>query len=421
MTPPNQMIRYSILEFPQSIGHLIRTIEKISKERKENCYLVGGFVRDWILKVPNADLDIAVEGDGNAFARELALQTQATLKCFERFETSTLGIQGGGKLDVSTCRSEVYDSEGELPRVTRSNIQGDLFRRDFTVNAMALKIQSRHFLELIDPFHGKQDLKSKILRALHAKSFLEDPTRIFRASRFQARWHGKIHPQTQRWILDAVQTGCLTRVSAFRIWKELHLIWNEPYPSKILDQLQAWKTFKPWNIRYSGQIFPSKVRQWVKFFNQKFNQTIDPRDLYFLDFFSGWTSQQMIQWENQFPLSRLEKRLLNQWIRIREDFQHGATMSWSQKDRVLKKIHPAMQAFLCLCESEPFQPYVVHYFRKITSLTPWIQMKDLVRDNRFIPSQYTEILSEALGKQVEKKFPNQEQLLKWLHQRYGSK
>jgi tRNA nucleotidyltransferase (CCA-adding enzyme) len=188
-------------------------------------YLVGGPVRDLLLRRPLVDLDMVVDGDAPAFARRLARALSVPVRVHERFGTATLPLPGAGQLDVARSRRETYAGPGALPRVEPAPIAEDLGRRDFTINAMALELAPGR--RLLDPFGGKADLARRLVRMLHSGSAVDDPTRAFRAVRYANRLGFRVDPETRRWIAQASRTGALDAVSGDRLRRELRLIFSE--------------------------------------------------------------------------------------------------------------------------------------------------------------------------------------------------
>src|SRR5258708_25452820 len=146
-------------KIPSQTTALLKKIGRLADERGESAYAVGGFVRDLFSGHPVMDIDITVEGEGVTFAEKLARLTGSEVEAFTRFGTSIVVIPSFGKVDVATTRSESYESPGALPSVKKSGIIQDLYRRDFTLNAMALSLSPGYFLKLLDPFGGLADLK----------------------------------------------------------------------------------------------------------------------------------------------------------------------------------------------------------------------------------------------------------------------
>lgn len=192
-------------------------------------YLIGGSIRDLLLGEPSPDLDLTVVGDGIAFARVLAQEVEATVIEERRFLTAKIETPDG-TIDVATARRETYPRPGALPQVEPGTIADDLARRDFTVNAMALRLDGRGPQRLLDPFGGRDDLKRRCLRVLHDRSFHDDPTRILRAARYAARLGFRLEPKTRRLAQEAVRAECLDTVSRERLRRELFLLLDEAYP-----------------------------------------------------------------------------------------------------------------------------------------------------------------------------------------------
>ena len=186
------MLVNNLENLPQDILRLFRQIGKIAQENNCRVYIVGGMIRDLYLGRENFDFDIVVEGDGIALAKKLADKFKAKLVDHEKFATAVLFVPNGIKIDIATARKETYEHPGALPNVVPGNIEDDLSRRDFSINAMAASLNPEDFGELIDFFDGLSDLKKKEIKVLHDLSFIDDPTRILRAIRFEQRLKFKI-------------------------------------------------------------------------------------------------------------------------------------------------------------------------------------------------------------------------------------
>ena len=191
-------------------------------------YLVGGPVRDALLGAPVLDLDLAVEGDAPALARQLSAGLNGRATIHERFGTATVSAQGI-RADLVTARRESYPSPGQLPLVTPGSINDDLARRDFSVNAMALPLSPSDGF-LIDPLGGFDDLRAGVVRTLHRRSFVDDPTRMMRAVRYEQRFGFAIHKGTLDDMSEAVSAGHMDVVSGDRWRHELDRILEEDSP-----------------------------------------------------------------------------------------------------------------------------------------------------------------------------------------------
>jgi tRNA nucleotidyltransferase (CCA-adding enzyme) len=190
------------------------------------------------MRVENFDVDIVVEGDGIRFAEEFEKNFPCRIRTHKKFGTAIILFPDGSKIDVATARLEVYDSPAALPTVEKGSIKMDLYRRDFTINTLAIQLNPKGFGELIDFFGGVKDIKEKAIRVLHNLSFVEDPTRVFRAIRFEQRLGFQIGKHTQNLMKNAVKMGFMERLSGGRVLSELILILQEDHPFPALRRMK---------------------------------------------------------------------------------------------------------------------------------------------------------------------------------------
>ncbi|WP_413379627.1 CBS domain-containing protein [Alkalihalobacillus sp. 1P02AB] len=250
---------------PSELYSLLRLIGEEADKEGLDAYLIGGFVRDLLLKKENQDIDIVVEGDAIAFCQKIALMMDGHVQEHPQFGTATLILPSQIKIDFVSSRTEFYTGPAVLPTVTYSNIKEDLARRDFTINAMAVKLNASSFGELLDYFQGKDDLVKGKIRILHTLSFIEDPTRIFRAIRFAHRFQYQLATQTKE--LAKAAGSSLRKLSKTRLKSELKLITKEkdwPIMFRELDDLFVW-----------SHLFecPPTIENW-----QIFNQLIEQEE-----------------------------------------------------------------------------------------------------------------------------------------------
>jgi tRNA nucleotidyltransferase (CCA-adding enzyme) len=229
--------------FPDRIQKLLMEFGRVGDALGYSVYAVGGFVRDLLLRVENFDVDIVVEGDGIRFAEEFEKKFSCRIRTHKKFGTAIILFPDGLKVDVATARWEVYDSPAALPTVESASIKMDLYRRDFTVNTLAIQLNPKAFGELIDFFGGVKDVKEKTIRVLHNLSFVEDPTRVFRAIRFEQRFGFQIGKHTQNLMRNAVKVGFLERLSGGRVLSEIILILREEDPLPALKRMRDFNLF----------------------------------------------------------------------------------------------------------------------------------------------------------------------------------
>ena len=242
---------------------LITRLAHLAADRASPLYIVGGRVRDLLLDRPAADLDLVVEGDALELVRALAIDQGGEAVVHPRFGTATYRA-GNLVFDLATARTETYSRPGVLPDVRPGPIEEDLVRRDFTVNAMALRLSPPDAGTLLDRFGTRQDVENGLIRVLHLGSFVDDPTRIMRAIRYEQRLGFQIEPSTL--ALLSRDLHLLPSVGVDRLRRELDLFLMEPAPELPLlraDSLGVLRTIDPalkLDARLS-EIFQSARRQ----------------------------------------------------------------------------------------------------------------------------------------------------------------
>lgn len=228
-------------KIPDIYYNLLQTVGELGDKKGVQVYAVGGFVRDLLLDRVNLDMDITVEGDGIEFARSLAEILGGRVRSHPKFQTGIVIFTDGNgqeqRIDVATARLEYYEYPGALPTVELSSIKMDLGRRDFTINALAIRLNHAHFGDLVDPFGAQRDMKEKTIRVLHSLSFIEDPTRVLRAIRFEKRFGFKIEQQTEKLIKHCLQLGFFHSLSGARLMNELKHIFDERNPLLCIERM----------------------------------------------------------------------------------------------------------------------------------------------------------------------------------------
>ncbi|MBI5953239.1 MAG: CCA tRNA nucleotidyltransferase [Chloroflexi bacterium] len=242
-----RLLRDPIL-IPSEKQNLLSEIAAQAESLGMSCYVVGGFVRDLLLGQPINDLDIVVEGDAVKLGKSLVEKFGGKLTTHYKFHTAIWAIPSmfnveRSTLDLITARTETYSRPGALPTVTPSTIEDDLRRRDFTINAMAIRLDGDHFGELLDPLNGQDDLEKKIVRVLHPRSFIDDPTRIFRAVRYEQRYSFILHPSSFI-LINPESLTIIQALSGERIRHEFDLIFEEGNSHQMIVRLGELDVFK---------------------------------------------------------------------------------------------------------------------------------------------------------------------------------
>ena len=229
-------------QLPAELVSFMKQAGKLAASKGERLYLVGGVVRDLFLGQTNLDIDLVVEGNTVALARQLIDNKPGKITIHQRFNTAKLQWHEWS-IDLATARLESYVRPGALPTVKPSSLADDLFRRDFTINAMAIELNPDGYGHLIDLYGGREDLEHKLIRILHEKSFTDDATRIWRSLRYEQRLGFQLDPDTLRLLVRDI--SMLDTISSDRIRYELECILKEECPEKVIkraDELGVLKS-----------------------------------------------------------------------------------------------------------------------------------------------------------------------------------
>ncbi len=327
---------------PKRWYELLEESGKLAQDMGCLAYTVGGFVRDIMLGRPNLDLDLVVEGDGIEFARRLADRYHGRIKAHHKFKTAVVIFPDDSRVDVATARLEYYEYPAALPTVELSSIKMDLFRRDFTVNALAVSLNPTSFGQVQDFFGAQRDIRDKIIRVLHSLSFVEDPTRILRAIRFEQRFGFTIGGQTLRLIKNALHLNLFNRLSGSRIFHELTLILDEETPLDSLGRLQELGILQALHpdlelTSKRADVLEEleKVRNWYGLLYIKPDPT--PWKMYFLGLTMGLKREQARDILRRLNLSRRDK---NEFLTLREQISEalGSLMGWREKTNNLSEL-----------------------------------------------------------------------------------
>jgi tRNA nucleotidyltransferase (CCA-adding enzyme) len=276
---------------------LLKDIGRVADGLGYNVYAIGGFVRDVYLRFENYDIDIVVEGDGIKFARSFAAAYQGKVKEHKRFGTAVVQLRDGLKIDIASARLEYYEHPAAAPQVEWSSIKLDLYRRDFTINTLAIQLNQSSWGSLIDFFGAVRDIKEKFIRILHNLSFIEDPTRIFRALRFEQRFSFRLSKLTRSLMENAIKLELLKSLSGRRIFTELQLILKEDKALSIIRRMEEFgllSCIHP-SIRWTPAVrsLLNNCREIVSWFTLLFlEQRCDQWLVYFLGLIDPLSSQE---------------------------------------------------------------------------------------------------------------------------------
>lgn len=350
-----------------------------------NAYLVGGIIRDTILKSSTKDIDIAIEGNAIKAGYALNRILEGKLETHKNFGTISI-FKDNMRIDLATTRKEIYRHPGALPIVSKSNIYEDLRRRDFTINAIALSISKNNYGEIFDPFDGTGDIKRKLIRVLYEKSFIDDPTRIFRALRYKSRLNFKLEVLTEKLLSDAILKSMIEKISKQRIMNELKLIFTEKTYQKILKDLKKYKIF----------MFSKKKLKNI-------TAVGDLKYYYFLNLIGA----------ESFPLSNQEKKIINDLKKLaalRKLIKRTTTNSslyytlngFDEKViKVISKLYPDLK-------------YAIQRYQSLKKTKPLINGKDLKKLRIKTGPAFKEILTKIYKLQLDRKIRNKKTAIVFL-------
>jgi tRNA nucleotidyltransferase (CCA-adding enzyme) len=295
---------------PAEYLNMIRTAGKLAGELELRLYLVGGVVRDLLLGKPNFDFDLVVEGDALELANRLAQREEGEIIVHRRFGTAKLRRKKAN-IDFATARTETYAHPGALPMVRFSSIEDDLYRRDFTINAMAIHLNLNNFGKLVDPCKGEKDLNSKLIRILHEKSFTDDATRILRAIRYEQRFDFQLESTTERLLHRDL--SMLNTISGARIRHELELILKEEYPEKTLRRASELGILKKIHPSLKGDSWLEEKFRQARSFNHS-----TPIALYFSLLFYHLSQKDVEDIVRRLNIPKTTARVIRDTLHIQE-------------------------------------------------------------------------------------------------------
>jgi tRNA nucleotidyltransferase (CCA-adding enzyme) len=372
---------------PARVFDLLAKLGEVADSLGYHVYAVGGFVRDILLHQENLDIDVVIEGDGISFAKTLAAVLNGRVRAHEKFRTAVVVLPDSLKIDVATARLEYYKSPAALPIVEMGSIKFDLYRRDFTVNTLSIKLNADQFGTLIDFFGGQRDLKRKVIRVIHNLSFVEDPTRVFRAVRFEQRFGFKIGKLTSGLIENAVRMDFFKKVSGRRLFSELRQILEEEKPVNALRRLHEFgllKVIHP-NIAFHPGLerllnSVDKVLTWHKllFLEDSCTRWI----VYLLALENSFNKEQATELCHRLDFNERQRRMFVdqkakadfcvKWM----EFQNGI-----QNSVLYRKLHPFRTEHLLYMMAgttqENAKRSISKYFTKLRSVVPLLKGSDL--------------------------------------------
>jgi tRNA nucleotidyltransferase (CCA-adding enzyme) len=417
---------------PDQIIDLLTEFGLTADRLEFSAYAVGGFIRDLFIRQENLDIDIVVEGDGIEFAKVFAQEHPGVRTRYHRkFNSAVLIFEDGFKVDIATARLEYYESPAALPVVRIGSLRMDLYRRDFTVNTLAVKLNKRQFGLLIDYFRGVRDIKQGNITVLHNLSFVEDPTRVFRAIRFEQRFGFRIGKLTSNLIQNAVKHDFFDRLSGNRIFGELKLILQEDDPAPatkrladfdLLKCIHSGLTYNKTKVDLFGRI--KKVRDWYEltYLGEEYQSWI----IYFLGLMNGLKRDDLDSISNRLILNRRDRHVLIEGKveldRIMGTLHRGKHSSAGKLYRLLKPLTTEAILFLMAKTTrENTRQAISTYFIKLKKTRTEITGKDLISMGFTPGPDFKKILDRLLEARLDGRVNTRTEEKEFIKRTYLSK
>jgi len=407
-------------QLPPELVNFMWVAGEMANSRGEKLYLVGGVVRDLLMEQPNFDLDLVVEGSAIELAQQLQGINKDKITTHPRFNTAKLQWHDWG-IDLATARSETYAKPGALPAVTPSSIDQDLSRRDFTVNAMAIRLNPGDYGQLVDPHGGRDDLQSKRIRILHEKSFTDDATRIWRALRYEQRLGFHLERRTQTLLQRDI--AMLETISADRIRYEMECICKEKYPEKVFNRAGE--------LGVLAALHPSlKGDGWLKEKFEHARQECSPTppsfDLYLALLAYPLTIDETEQLISRLNLPKLSAKTLRDTIAVKNKMRSLSTPGVSPGAiyNLLRDFSPAALEANSLVTQSAVAGQAIHLFlNRLKDVQVSLTGDDLIQMGIAPGPQIKEILDllhqAKLNGKIATRHDEEEVIKGWLAQKQG--
>jgi len=404
--------------FPQNIQSIFKAVSALSGKLHIRAYLVGGIVRDILLNSTNLDIDIVVEKNGIRFASELCKKLKASLYTHEKFKTSVIVLNDGSHIDIATARIEFYERPAALPSVEQGSIKQDLYRRDFTINSMAVSLEKENFGKLIDFFGGRKDLADKRIKVLHRLSIVEDPTRIFRAIRFEQRFGFKMDAQTEELVRNAIDMDIVSLLTGVRIRDEIISIFREDNLSGAIKRLTGLGALKKIGVDIAiDRYFFSRLKKVIKSYDELYevlNGDLEKWRILFILLLSNKNEGDIRRWCEQMKVKKRDTNIIAATICKVEGLKNKIQTSNIKKSLLYNTLRKATYESLIILYSRggAVKKNVLTYINTLKDVKTFIDGNKL-KDLGYLPSRgFHEILGLLLEKRLDAQIKTYEDELK---------
>ena len=414
---------------PEYLYKILTEFGEVAGRLGYNAYLVGGLVRDMLLKHENLDVDVVIEGDGIEFAHEYAEGKDVRVRSHKKFGTAVLIFPDGFKIDVATARVEYYESPAAPPVVETSSLKMDLFRRDFTINTLAIRLNKKYFGILIDYFGGQQDLKEKVIRVLHNLSFIEDPTRIIRAIRFEQRFGFNIGKLTLALIKNAIRIDCFKNLSGRRLFLEMKLLLMEENPKKAIERMNEFNLLSIISPQLSFtqalNDLLEEIEKVITWFNLLYlEESFDPWKIYWYGLTAFLDDQSLARVAHDLQMTDLEsQRMIQQEQDINSVFnrlfQTGTNDTYEIYTLLSQYDTEILLFLMAKTNNQRIKRQISLFFTKLRREKINIKGRDLKKMGFRPGPLYKEILDNLLKARLNEQLTTEEDEEKFVLEKYG--
>lgn len=405
-----------------AIHEMIKMIQQLCDIFAYRPYIVGGFVRDFLLGKPNNDIDIVIEGNALNIGQALSKYYGVSFIAYPHFLTGTIKLNKECSIDFITARSEYYQSPGSLPIVKASDLFHDLGRRDFSINSMAIQMDKKDCGRMIDYFEGLQDLQHKRIRILHDLSFYDDPTRIFRAIKFENRYDFHIEVNTSRFMVDVINKGIMKRVSKERLKNEIFSLLTE---EKAFDNMQKLTELELLQSLYPYIEFDTDRMKPIQYINKTAYDSlfcnhieIDDVLVKLLILFSKCPVEYLDRLKKDLCLNKYYGDSFTRMLKYKENVFHllnEVELSNYQLFQLFQDINrEVLLALYYMAHHDTIRHKILHYIQNLRHVKLEINGRDLARFNIKPGKIYGYIMDQVLKAKLSSEIDGYEEELQYI-------
>lgn len=399
--------------FPERILNLLKIAGQIAEQENSKLFLIGGMIRDLMLDRENYDLDLVLEGDLKNFLDHFSKEIDSKISYNEQFGTASINLKSKFSIDFATSRKEEYLNSGALPRVEKTNILEDLFRRDYTVNALALSLNPDDWGKLYDFFSAREDLQKKQLKALHRFSFLDDPTRIIRGVRLALDLDFTFENETRKLIKEALKLGDFSELSSARVFKEIKIMFEGKFDKDTVNLISEFPIFK---LMYNNFEFKEKYKEIFsnikKYMNKyrKLGYNINKELLFMAIFFNDIPVEKY----NDLNLTRRERNIFD--IDVNEIINKlNKELNKVEITKIISNIKKEELLYvLAVTNNEKLKENVDLYYEELRDVNINIDGHDLIEMGIEPGPKIKEILQKVWQKKLNKEIETEEEERKFV-------